>query len=92
MTVFSAKEVEKALKRVGFKMETGDHNYFRLYIDGKRTSIRTKTSHNKQDIGDALIEKMRKQVHLTKKQFIDLINNNMTVEQYIAILKENQLI
>ena len=36
MTVFSAKEVEKALKRVGFKMETGDHNYFRLYIDGKK--------------------------------------------------------
>lgn len=92
MTVFNAKEVEKALKRVGFEMEPGDHNYFRLYINGKRTSIRTKTSHNRQDIGDALIEKMRKQVHLTKKQFIDLINNNMTKDEYVAILKQNQLI
>ena len=37
MTVFSAKKVEKALEKVGYVNENGDHNRYRLYIDGKRT-------------------------------------------------------
>ncbi len=74
MTVFSASKVEKALIENGFIKETGDYNYFRLYVNGKRTNIRTKTSHNRQEIGDGLIAQMAKQLHLSNRDFVRFVN------------------
>ncbi len=92
MTVFSAKKVEKALEKVGYINENGDHNRYRLYIDGKRTDIRTKTSHNGQDIGDDLIASMARQIHLSKRDFIKLVNGHISKDEYIEILKINNII
>ena len=92
MTVFSAKKVEKALEKVGHVNENGDHNRYRLYIDGKRTDIRTKTSHNGQDIGDDLIASMARQIHLSRKEFISLVNGQISKNEYLEILKANKII
>lgn len=82
MTTLKSNEVEKSLKKKGFIEEPGDHKFFVLYIDGKRTNIRTKTSHCGQDINDHLINKMKKQVHLEKKDFLDLIKCPLSKEKY----------
>ena len=58
MANLDSRKVERALNKKGFTEETGDHNFFRLFLNGKDTGIYTKTSHNGQDIGDMLLIKL----------------------------------
>ena len=89
MTSFSDNKVRSSLTKKGFFLETTHHKCFHFYNnEGKKTSIRTRVSHNGQDINDYLIIQMAKQTHLTKSQFIDLINCPLTKEMYIEILKK----
>ena len=88
MTTFKSKKVEKSLKKKGFKQEPGDHKFFVLYVDGKRTNIRTKTSHCGQDIDKYLINQMRKQVHLEEEDIINLIKCPLSEEEYKKIVTE----
>ncbi|SFJ25735.1 hypothetical protein SAMN02910355_1829 [Terrisporobacter glycolicus] len=88
--VFSSNKVESSLKKKGFIQEPGDHKYFVFYCDGKRSKIRTKVSHNGQDIGDSLIKCMSKQVHLNKSDFADLINCPLSKEEYTKKMKDEK--
>lgn len=88
--VFSGKAVEKALLKKGFVKEDRDHKYFVFLYEGKKTKVKTKTSHNDQDIGSSLISQMAKQLRLDKREFCDLINCPLTKEKYIAILKNKK--
>ena len=81
--VFKTAKVEQSLKKKGFQLQPADHRYLVLYYRGKRTKIRTKVSHNGQDINDFLINQMSKQVHLCKEDFIDLINCPLSQEEYL---------
>ena len=58
-------KVEAALKAKGFALEEGDHHYF-VYVtlDGRSTSVKTKTSHGAKmkDIPDNLLSAMARQV------------------------------
>lgn len=86
---FNHRDVEKALRKKGFKEYPTDHNSFVLLdSEGKRTLIRTKTSHNKQNIDDYLIDKMRKQLHLSKNDFVNLIRCPLSKEAYFTMMKE----
>ncbi len=92
MIVFKDRQVRKSLEKKGFIQEPNKHhNYYYLYDqDNKRTSINTHTSRNGQEIDDFLIGQMSKQLKLSKKEFIDLINCPLSYEKYIAILKEKK--
>ena len=90
--VFKSQKVEKSLKRKGFKEEPRDHKYFVFYNNGKKTRIKTKVSHCGQEINDYLIDQMKKQLHLNKSQFEDLINCPLSEEDYKAILKAQNII
>jgi hypothetical protein len=85
-------EVEAALQRKGFKSTHpgADHNWF-VYVsaDGKKAiKARTKTSHGRSiDLDDHLLSQMARQVSLTKKQFVDLVDCPLTREAYEDILK-----
>ncbi|WP_304472254.1 hypothetical protein [uncultured Faecalibaculum sp.] len=86
---FNHRDVEKALRKKGFKEYPSDHNSFVLLDpNGKKTLIRTKTSHNKQDIDSCLVDKMRKQLHLSKSDFADLIRCPLSKEVYFTMMKE----
>lgn len=87
MAVLDPEKVKSSLLKKGFTEENGDHHFYILFIGGKQTIVRTKVSHNKQDIGDGLISAMSKQLFLKKKQFLDLINCPLSKEKYIKILK-----
>jgi len=71
------RDIEAALETKGFKRHEGDHSRFVYYThDGKKTRIRTKTSHGSggKSIGDPLLGQMAKQCCLTKPDFLDLVD------------------
>lgn len=80
-------EVEAALQRKGFKSTHpgSDHNWF-VYVslEGKKAiRARTKTSHGRGfDLDDYLLGQMARQVSLSKKQFIELIDCPLSREDY----------
>ncbi len=90
MANLDSRKVENALSKKGFTLESGDHKYFRLFLNGKDTGIYTKTSHNGQDIGDILISKMAKQLYMNKAfftLFIDCAKSRKDYEHHLRELK-----
>lgn len=90
----SRAAVEAALKKKGFTLREGDHHYFCLLDEqGRPTRIITKTSHSPKhkDLGDPLLGEMAKQLHLTKREFVELIDCALSEGQYRARLKEKGL-
>lgn len=79
--------VETALNKKGFDPKDGDHNFFYLYVNGKKTSIFTKTSHSHKEVSIQLINQMARQLKLTSSQFREFIRCTISEEKYIEILK-----
>ena len=87
MATLKAKDVERALCKKGFVEYNKDHKKFFLYVNGERTSISTKTSHNNQDINNHLQSFMSTQMHLTKNEFLLFVACTISEEKYVEILK-----
>jgi predicted RNA binding protein YcfA (HicA-like mRNA interferase family) len=87
MATLKAREVISSLRKKGFRQSEGDHTYFVLYVNDKKTSIRTKVSHGGAEIDDYLLNMMSLQVKLEKKQFMDLINCPLSAQGYLKILE-----
>jgi predicted RNA binding protein YcfA (HicA-like mRNA interferase family) len=85
--VLKAKEVEQNLRKKGFRQKESNHHQFVFVYNGKETMIRTKTSHNHQEINDFLIDQMSKQIHLNKSDFISFVNCKINEQEYIEIQK-----
>jgi len=83
--------IEANLQRKGFQQEQGDHRFYNLIFQGKKTSIRTKISiGTKYKVyGDPLLAEIKKQLRLPKKQELaDLLLCPMDYEAYCARLIE----
>ena len=80
-------DVEKSLLNKGFQAGGGDHNYFFYYSKaGKKTIIRTKTSHGSREIDDNLLAQMARQCRLSNKDFGLLIECPLSRDDYEAKL------
>lgn len=83
-------QVESALKSKGFKQTEGDHHFF-VYVttEGKKTTVRTKTSHTPKmkDIPDNLLSQMARQCWLSKSDFLRLVDCPLDQEGYEKKLK-----
>jgi len=86
---YKATDISKALKKKGFKERTGDHFFYILHINGKKTQIRTKISHDRKEYGISLLKLIWKQLKLNKKGLQNLIDCPMSYEDYVAHLEEN---
>ena len=82
--------METGLKRKGFRQDDGDHHwYFYWTAEGKKTTVRTKTSHGStKDLGDGLLKEMARQVRVTKLQFLELVDCAMTREEFEGALMD----
>ena len=79
------RDIDSALCQKGFRRAIdGDHICY--FFSGSH--VKTKISHGMmgRDIGPELLGLMAKQLHLTKKQFLLLIDCTMTEEMYREIL------
>lgn len=76
-------DVEKSLLKKGFLPSGGDHNFF-FYRSkaGKKTIVRTKTSHGGKEIDDNLLSQMAKQCKLTNKDFGLLVDCPLSRDDY----------
>jgi len=92
MPPLKAKEVHKNLCKKGFTKQDGDHHQFRLWHNGKKTSVFTMTSHNSQEIGDELQSLMARQLHLRKNEFVALVTCEISKAKYIQSLIERGII
>ncbi len=90
MSVRPKRDVEAALKKKGFRQDDGDHHWFFYWTaEGKKTPVRTKTSHGgTKDLGDGLLKEMARQVRISKVQFLDLVDCPMNRDQYQQLLKD----
>jgi hypothetical protein len=92
-SVRKGRTIDSALCKKGFRRETGgDHIcYFLLDEYGEDTDIKTKASHGAMGdtVSTNLISRMARQLHLTKKQFLDLIDCPLNEEGYRQVLRKS---
>jgi len=90
-SVRSGRNIDSALRKKGFlRAADADHiHYYLLHSTGDRTRIKTKVSHGMMGstLSAKLICDMAKQLHLTKQQFLDLIDCPLDEEGYRQILR-----
>ena len=86
------RDIDAALRRKGFRRDMGGkHIQFVLQtLDGRDTDIVTVMSHGMmgQSLSTDLISRMARQLRLTKRQFLELIDCTMAEERYREILRE----
>lgn len=89
-----AKKVSKALITKGFRESAGrDHHFYFLYINGKKTIIKTKISRGShKDISDQILNKMQKQLHLPYREFNAYLDCTFSEQDYKSFLINEGLI
>lgn len=89
-------DIVAALKAKGFGIDSKgrDHDYFFLIIGGKKTQIFTKISRGSsyKTIGDNLLGAMSRQLKLTKREFLMLVECPLSAVQYRELLRTKQII
>lgn len=88
MATRKAHEVASALMRKGFRLREGDHHWYEFCVDGELANIRTKISHGDNECDSYILGRMAQQVHLTSKQFRDLVDCPMTERNYKSLMEE----
>lgn len=85
-------KIQKALKKKGFVEEKDrDHNFY--FLDCKKT-VFTKISHGSsyKTYGDDLLGKVSRQLKLSNKELLDLIDCPLDKSKYLSKLKEKKII
>lgn len=91
MAALNGKTTNQNLLKKGFIKSNGDHNYFEFWYKEKFI-VRTKTSHNAQDISDSLISAMSKQCKVGTSFFKEFAKCKKSQEDYINELISNKII
>ena len=88
--VRSGRDIDAALRKKGFTRDSdGDHlRYFFTMPDKGKMRIMTLMSHGTfgETIGAPLISQMARQLRLTKKQFLELVDCTMDEEGYRIVV------
>ena len=82
-----ARVVIAGLERKGFQRRENDHTFLQLWMAGRKTAIYTKVSHGEKEIGDKLLGAMARQICLTRRQLLELVDCSMSAEDYIHVLR-----
>lgn len=88
------KIVERSLQKKGFISRGGDHRFYFFEYRNLTTAVFTKVSRGTKykTLNDTLIGEMARQLKLTKKQFLQLVDCPMDKKQYVEHLKQRNII
>ncbi len=93
--VRKGRDIDAALRKKGFRRDADrDHVYYFLTdSDGNDVGVKTKISHGMmgETLSADLISKMARQLHLTKAQFLELIDCTLDEAGYREILERQGL-
>ena len=92
MKTCKARDIEAALLKKGFQAKDSHHKLFYLTKAGKITGVHTFMSHGLREYPADLLAKMRIQLHLSGKEFENLIACPLSGEDYLALLVERDVI
>lgn len=85
--------MKKALNNKGFQARQGDHSFYFLMVNGKKTRVFTKFSHDGRDYSGKLLSHVRNQLgRLSHEEFERLIACPLKYEEYVRLLRERNLI
>jgi predicted RNA binding protein YcfA (HicA-like mRNA interferase family) len=87
-----ARDVIAALTQKGFQAKENDHTFLHLFIDGRKTAVYTKVSHGEKEIGDRLLGLMARQIRLSRREFLDLIECPLSQDAYIVLLRNKGVV
>lgn len=88
------REVLRGLRRKGLRERNSGHLELKyLTLAGEDTSIGTLMSHGAdRDISDRMLAQMARQLHLSRRQFDQLIDCNLSQAEYEEVLRRDGLI
>lgn len=87
MTSVKTREVLSSLQAKGFRVSQSKHAHLVLYVDGKKSAIRTMVSQGGRDIGEPLIHAMARQLKISKAEFMALVECTLSEEALVEILR-----
>lgn len=88
MSTIKKRTLESALRAKGFCQENTHHEYFWLFVEGKKTRVRTYLSHGIKEYEDNLLSRIAKQLHVNKLQLIALVECPLSYRDYVAYLQD----
>lgn len=89
----SNKVIAKSLSKKGFQAQDGaKHCLYFLVVDGKKTAIKTLLSRGGKDYSDSLLGQMAKQLRVTKKELIGLIDCHISGDDYVERLRASDIL
>ncbi|WP_438316143.1 hypothetical protein [Sporosarcina sp. FA9] len=89
MSARRVRLIQSSLEKKGLKLKETHHHMYTFYVDGKKTSIRTRLSHGKKEYDDHLLGQMAKQLKVSKDQLLNFIDCPMSFEDYKKVLIDN---
>ena len=84
-------DIEKIFNKLSLQVCSTGHNYGWLTVNDKKI-LRVHYSHGKGDLPDKIMHKIRGQLKLSEKDFINLIACPLSYEAYLDILKRKGFI
>jgi hypothetical protein len=87
-----SKDLKSVLQQKGFVLhpDKKDHQFFVLYVGGRKQHISTFLSHGIKEYGNSLMAQMKKQLRFKDTQKAeDFFDCPLTREGYIQMLHEN---
>lgn len=84
-------EINKIFKKLDLKVRSTGHKYGWLIVKDKKI-LRVHYSHGKGDIPNKIVNKIRGQLKLSQKDFMELAKCPMTFEDYINLLRQKKII
>ena len=88
------RDVLRGLRRKGFTTKNRRHLTLTFFgTDGGETEIVTMVSHGSDfDIGNRLLAEMARQLHLTRREFDELIDCGLSQDDYEAMMRRDGFI
>ena len=87
MATYRTADFETALEAKGYRRDQTHHNMFWFFIDGRKTSVRTRPSHQEREFDERLLSERRKQMGLLDKgALLRFIQCTLTGEEYANYL------
>ena len=83
MSTAKARDIRQALTGKGFRVVEAHHEMLWLFVQGKKTSIRTRLSHGSSEYDDGLLGLMAKQLKLKRGDLDRLIECPLTENEYV---------
>lgn len=93
MAEWSTRQATAALRKKGFVLvRSTDHYYYRFYVDGTGTVIRTKFSHGNKKINhrSPLFATLARQLRLNKQELSDLLSCPLDRNGYLKLVRERE--